>query len=157
MNPFHKLVMPYVQAEAINRVAWRGPLAPLAHAIAVSMKAEQRAAEVETALRSTSVQQALFERDVALFFGQNDGQARLVDQSPGSLAAALLRTQHQPGVGVCRYCLLREAAGLLPELEPDRDAYDQLVPSSAVHPQCRRAWRRLQAMVGRVEEVAPNE
>lgn len=157
MSPFHEQVMPYVQAEAINRAAWRGPVGALGHSIAVLMKAEHRAAEVETALRSASVQQALFERDVALWFGKQDGQVRLVDQQPGSLAAARLRTQYRPGAGVCAYCLLREAAGLLPELEPCKDAYDQLEPSSAVHPQCRRAWRRLQAQVARIEEVAPNE
>lgn len=156
MTPFYEQVMRHVQAEAINRAAWRGPLTPLAHLIAVSMGVEQRAAEVETALRSTPLQQALFDRDVALWFGQ-DGQVRLVDQQPGGFGAARLRLQHHPGPGVCRYCLLREAASLLSELEADRDAYDCLVPGSFIHAHCRRAWRRLQAQVGRVEEVASNE
>lgn len=157
MTPFHEQVMRHAQASAVAHVALRTTAAALARLVADAMGAEQRVAEVETALRSAPVQQALFERDVALWFGKQDGHPRLVDQQPGSLAAARLRTEHHPGAGSCRYCLLRETAGLLPELEPDRDAYDRPEPSSAVHPQCRRAWRRLQAQVGRVEEVASNE
>ncbi|ABE43261.1 hypothetical protein [Polaromonas sp. JS666] len=152
MSPFNDQVMRHAQATAIAHAALRTPVDALARQIAVSMKAERRAAEVETALRSALVQQALFERDVALWFG-SDGLVRLVDQQPGGLGAARLRLQHPPRAGVCRYCLLREAASLVPELESDVDAYGQLVSGSFIHSRCRRAWRRLQSQVGRIEEV----
>lgn len=151
MNPFRDEVMRHVQAIAIGHSAWHGPIVFLAETVARSMNTD-RMGEIETALRATPLQRELFERDIALWIG-NDGYVRLVDQSPSSLAAARLRTEHHPGVGVCRFCLLREAQRLIPELEAERDARDELIPGSFIHPQCRRAWRRLRSQVERIEEI----
>lgn len=145
MNFYDELVNT-IQSVGIAYSVWRGPAATLADVLAKAMATPGRLDEIRRLLHSQPLRAALSTRDIGLWTG-HDGQLRLVDQQPSSFKAAVLRTQHHPGAGACRYCLMAEPMRLEPELEPERDARGDTVPGSFVHKQCATAWTRLRAQV----------
>lgn len=148
MSEFNQDLVGLIQSIAISHSAWRGTTDALANSLMLAMECEfsqHRVEEIRRLLYSQPLQAALAGRDIALWVGA-DKLMRLVDQSPSSRKAAILRTQHHPGPKACRFCLILEAARLQPELEPERDARDEIVAGSSVHKQCAAAWRRLRLL-----------
>ena len=150
MNDFAQDLVALVQSIAIAHSTWRGSDTALADVLLKALRregySERDLDDVRRLLHSQPLRAALASRDVALWTGK-DKLLRLVDQQPSSRKAALLRTQHHPGPTCCRYCLLREAQSLNPELQPERDARGEIIPGSSVHENCAAAFQRLRTLV----------
>lgn len=152
MSGFHGELLNHLQAVAIGYAVWRGQDTALAGTLAKSLGTPDRLDEIRRHLHSRPLAAALSTRDIALWVG-HDALVRLVDQTPGGLKAAVLRTQHHPGPNACRYCLMIERQSLQPELQPETDARGDAVPGSFVHRQCAVAWARLRQQVAAREDT----
>lgn len=140
-----------IQGIAIAHSAWRGTDQALADFIVRALERDFSQAELDDVrrlLHSQPLQAVLASRDVALWVG-HDKLLRLVDQSPSSKRAAILRTQHHPGPSCCRYCLMREPNSLQPELEAERAPSGELLQGSMLHPRCANAWAKLKLQAER--------